>query len=312
MTRKIIFTILSCILGTIALEAQPTDSLVVVEREILIATDTVAGVDSTSVTIYTKKNGVTDTTKIVLGNSTITIVNKEKGGSVRIDDENDEDADCMYCDSNNSDKYRLTWWNGIDLGVNGILSNGRDFNLDSDVEGFAPSYGKSRYISLNFAQIKGRIVNDYVGITTGMTFQIYNWKYDGENEFAFAGDSLFVEPNTDKNITKNKLRASYFGIPVMLDFNTSLDPDRAFHISAGVVGKVLIGSMYKQKYNTEGNSYKAALKGDLGFNRWQVDAIARVGYRRLAVFAQVGLLPLFDNDNTPDLYSFSAGFFIKV
>lgn len=291
--------------------AQPTDSLIVVEREILIATDTVSASDSTTVTIYTKKDGVTDTTKIVLGNSTITIVNKDKGGSVYVEGE-DQDDDCMYCDGNNSNKYELTWWNGIDLGLNGILSDSRDFNLDTEVEGFAPSYGKSRYISLNFAQVKGRIVKDYVGITTGLTVQIYNWKYDGENEFVFAGDSLFVVTNTDKNITKNKLRASYVGIPLMLDFNTSLDPDRAFHISAGVVGKVLIGSMYKQKFNTEGNSYKEALHGDLGFNRWQVDAIARVGYRRLTIFAQAGLLPLFDNDNTPDLYSFSAGFFIKV
>lgn len=238
-----------------------------------------------------------DTTKIELKNAYITIVSK-----VNNDDNDDSDGD---------NKYGLTWWNGIDLGVNGILGEEHDFQL-GDASFLEPKYGKSRYISFNFAQAKVRIVKDYVGLTTGMSFQIYNYKYGGGTEFTFTEDSLFASPSGDKNISKNKIRVSYFAVPLMLEFNTSLDPDKAVHISAGVVGKVKIENMYKQKFSLDGEDRKASVKGDMGFNTWQVDAMVRIGYRRLTLFTQVGMLPLFDNHNTPDVYTFSSGLFIKI
>ena len=113
-------------------------------------------------------------------------------------------------------------------------------------------------------------------------------------------------------MTKNKLRAIYFGIPLMIEFNTSKNPDNNFHISAGVVGKILIGEMYKIKYSREGNNYKDKFKQNLYFNTLQADAMLRVGYRNFTLFGTAGLLPLFDEDNAPELYSFAAGIFIKI
>ncbi len=282
-----------------AQEPQKTDSTNISnQNEIVIK-------DGEVYTVNTSKNDTTvsDTTRLKFGNTNITIVNNGTHNDGDGDEENDSDE---------SPKYQLTWWNGIDLGVNGILSGNHDFNLTDQTKFLEPDYGKSRYISFNAGQVKGRIVKDYVGFTMGFSFQFYNYKYDGENDFVFADDSLFSVPSGDKNVTKNKLRATYFAVPAMLEFNTSLDPQKAFHVSVGVVGKVLIGDMYKQKYSYQGNDNKASIKGDLGFNRWAADAMVRVGYRKLTLFAQTGLLPLFDNGNTSDIYTFSAGFFIKV
>lgn len=246
-----------------------------------------------------------DTTIFELKNRMVTVIKYNKSSCV--DDEVEDGESATF-----SKSYRLTWWNGIDIGVNGVLSGNHDFKLSGSTDFLEPKYGKSRYISFNMGQVKGRIVKDYVGFTMGAAIQVYNYKYSGENEFVFAGDSLFSIPSGDKNITKNKLRVSYFAVPAMLEFNTSLDPRKSFHISAGVVGKIRIENMYKQKYSLAGNENKASIKGDLGMNRWAADAMVRVGYRRLTVFTQVGLLPLFDNANTDDVYSFAAGFFIKV
>jgi len=247
-----------------------------------------------------------DTTHIELKNASITIISKNKNF-----DKNGHDTD-KWDGTGTSPKYQLTWWNGIDIGVNGILSGNHDFNLPASTEFLEPDYGKSRYISFNVGQVKGRIVKDYVGFTMGLTAQIYNYKYNGSNELAFVGDSLFSFPSGDKNITKNKLRATYIGIPAMLEFNTSLDPKKSFHISAGVIGKIKIENMYKQKYSLDGNDNKTSIKGDLGLNRWGADAMVRVGYRKFTLFTQVGLIPLFDNANTDDVYSFAAGLFIKI
>ncbi|MFN2423313.1 MAG: hypothetical protein ABR572_06025, partial [Cryomorphaceae bacterium] len=72
-------------------------------------------------------------------------------------------------------------------------------------------------------------------------------------------------------------------------------------------GKVRIGNMYKQKYSEDGNRAKSKEKGDLGFNRFGADAVVRVGYRNLTFFTQAGLIPLFDNNNAPDMQTFAAG-----
>ncbi|MEM9050445.1 MAG: outer membrane beta-barrel protein [Bacteroidota bacterium] len=245
---------------------------------------------------------VSDTTRIELKNSYITIVSKSEA-----DMEDDDDWE-------DDPKYASTWWNGIDLGINTILNEDYGINLSDDpLSGMLePELARSRYIALNFAQVKGRIIKDYFGITTGLTVQIYNWKFADNNELDFSGDSLLLRPTNEKNVKKNKLRAEYIGIPLLLEFNTSLDPDKAFHISAGVVGKVRLGNMYKQKYSIEGNDNKESLKGELGMNRWAADAMLRIGYKRLTIFGQVGLLPLFDNDNTQDVYPVAVGFMIKT
>lgn len=243
--------------------------------------------------------GPGDTTKFSLGKRQITVITKSSADPAEREVEVTKDSD-------QDQKYSLTWWNGIDIGVNGILNSDYGFDLEEGFEFLEPNLGASRYIGFNFAQLKGRLIGDYVGITTGMTVQFYNFKYNGDNSFVL-GDSLYAVPSGDRNITKNKLRAAYFGVPLMLEFNTSEDPDRSFHITAGVIGKVRIGNMYKQKYSEDGNNAKAKEKGELGFNRFGADAVARVGYRNLTFFAQVGLLPLFDDNNAPDMQTFAAG-----
>lgn len=244
-----------------------------------------------------EKAGPSDTTRFSVGKRNITVITRAADDdikrSVEIGDSKDQ-------------KYSLTWWNGIDIGVNGILNSDYGFDLDDEFDFLEPNYGASRYIGFNFAELKGRLIGDYVGITTGMTVQFYNFKYDGTNNL-FMGDSLFAMPSGDRNVSKNKIRVTYFGVPVMLEFNTSTDPEKSFHVTAGVIGKVRIGNMYKQKYSEDGNRAKAKEKGDLGFNRFGADAVVRVGYRNLTFFTQVGLIPLFDNNNAPDMQTFAAG-----
>lgn len=295
---KYLITIIFLAMGVLAMgQDQKPDSLKPVTKGTLSVKD---GKVTGDIYIVQADSTEGDTTRIELRNAYITIVNKVK--------DSDDDDD----DSNNDKKYQLTYWNGIDIGVNGILGANHDFQL-GDAAYLEPKYGKSRYISFNFAQAKIKIYKNYIGLATGLSFQIYNYKYGGNYEFEITGDSLYAKPTPEnKNITKNKLRASYFAIPLMLEFNTSQDPRKSFHLSAGVIGKVKIENMYKQKYEIDGNENKASIKGDLGFNTWGLDAMARIGYRRFTLFAQVGLMPLFDNNNTPDVYTFATGFFIKV
>ncbi len=251
------------------------------------------------VIIIEQEGNVSDTTRIELGNSYITIV-KKADNEYNTEDEDDSDRD---------NKMHLTWWNGIDFGVNGIMGDNYKTDLPDGLGFMEPDYGKSRYIAFNFGQMKARIVSDYVGFTTGFGVQFYGFKYSGDNSLVLSEDTLYSVPTEGRNVTKSKLRATYFVIPALLEFNTSLDPDKALHITAGVVGKVRLENMYKEKYSTEGDNYKQSIKGDLGLNLWQADAIVKVGFKKFSLFTQVGLIPLFDSKNAvdEDLYTFAAG-----
>ncbi len=248
----------------------------------------------------TVENTPPDTTRIELGNSYITIV-KRVGDS----------AEKVETNSDKQRKRQLTWWNGIDVGVNGIMSDQYRTELPDELSFMEPAYGMSRYISFNFGQMKARIVGDYVGFTTGFGVQFYGFKYTGENSLRFTPDSLTFESSGDRNVTKSKLRATYFVIPALLEFNTSDNPKNAWHLSAGIVGKFRLENMYKEKYSTDGNRNKQSIKGALGFNTWQADAMVKVGYRGFSLFTQVGLIPIFESKNAavnnPDLYSFVVG-----
>lgn len=243
--------------------------------------------------IIIEKSSNEDTTRIDLNNTKITIITTNKP--------------TVETSKPRSSKYDLTWWDGIDLGINGIaeFNSGSTPDPESEILNSRPI--QSRYISFNFAQVKLRLIKDYVGLASGMSFQIYNYNYGGSTEFAF-GDSLVAFPSGNKNVNKNKFRPSYFAMPLLLEFNTSLDPKKSFHVSAGVIGKVLIGTMYKQKYELDGDRFKTNIKGNMGLNRWGLDATVRVGYRKLTFFGQMGLLPLFENtDNNPDVFTYAAG-----
>ncbi len=241
----------------------------------------------------------TDTTRIQFGNKMITVVTKEGKDDMKVTVDKNK--------GRRGDKSSLSWWEGIDLGINTFTTADFDFNIDGEFDFLSPRLIQSRYISANFQIWKGRIIGDYLGFSTGATIQSYNWNFGGSNSFVM-GDSIFAEPSGSRSITKNKLRAEYIGIPLLLEVNTSLNPRRSFHITAGVIGKMRIGNMYGQRWNENGDFNKAKLKGELGLNRWAADAVLRVGYGNVTLFAQAALMPLFDNNNTQDIRTFAAGF----
>lgn len=239
------------------------------------------------------------TTEINLSNMKITIQSNA-------DDDDDDDEK-----PKKKKRDDLTWWNGIDVGVNGILTDDYNFDLGEDLEYLEPEYGRSRYVSFNLFEVKGRIIQDYVGITSGVGLQFYSFKYTHNHTFTF-NDTLDIITDSTLSLNKNKIRVTYLAIPLMLEFNTSLDKDKAFHISAGVVGKLRVGNMYKQRHDQDGRNHTDKFKGDLLTNPFAADAIVKVGYRNFTLFAQTSLTPLFDTDAAPDVRTFAAGLSINL
>lgn len=249
----------------------------------------------------TTKTGSRDTTMIELGNTRIIIIG---------DAEVSMEEDTTDHDNGHSSKSELTFWSGIDIGVNGYFF-GDDFDLDTPegLEYLDVKYEGSRTISFNIGEWKSRLISDYVGVYTGLGIQFNNYKFNGDYTLTTVEDSLvaFQDPTID--LRKNKLKIAYLTVPAMIEFNTSRHRNNSFHVAAGVVGGLRIGSKYKQKFKIRetGEVDKLKVKSDYNVAPFKLDAMARVGFGWFTLFGSYSITELFDSDQNPELHPFTAG-----
>lgn len=240
-----------------------------------------------------------DTTRVKLGDLNVTIV-EDKANT-----EGDGEDDDSYSDSDL--KKELTHWGGIDVGVNMLLNSNNETTLPDGANWLDIDEARSLSWSFNLYEQKIRLVKDHIGIITGvgLTYNSYGLK---NNVSVFSNsDSTFAMTDSLNTFDKNKLRTTYIKVPVMLEFNTSEDPKRSFHIAAGVIGGVRIGSITKQEYKVDDAKHKNRVKDDFNFSPITLDAAFRIGYGNLTLFANYGLTPLFEKDKGPEVYPVTVG-----
>jgi hypothetical protein len=255
-----------------------------------------------------------DTTKIQLGDLKVLVYedgNDKDQLEVTFDDDDDYD--------DYSSKEELTHWGGIDLGVNVLMNADMSTDLGEGNEWLDLNYARSLSWNFNIIEQKIRLAKDYVGIITGLGLS-YNSYGLGDSvvvasKFSFfdADTNLVVMDSTNGfnspsyEFTKNKLRTTHLKVPLMLEFNTSKDNDRSFHVAAGVIGGWRIGSITKQKYQVDGDKRQDRNKADFNMNTFTLDASVRVGFRNFTVFANYALTPLFEDGKGPEVYPATFG-----
>ncbi|MGI8892038.1 MAG: hypothetical protein ACR2GN_01125, partial [Bacteroidia bacterium] len=112
--------------------------------------------------------------------------------------------------------------------------------------------------------------------------------------------------DTTINYLKTKLAVSYLTVPLLLEFNDGKSK-RSFHIAAGVIGGLRIGSHTKQKYQIGNKTVKPKVKDDFNLNPIRYDATVRVGFGSLAFFSSYTLNGLFKEKRGPEVHPFTAG-----
>lgn len=240
----------------------------------------------------------TDTTIIRFKKSTVYIVSELDKDSL------DRDSLDMICQD---DKSQLSNWAGIDIAINGYMAADGTPDLSTADEYMELDYGKSRSVSINFLEHKARIVSDYFGLLTGAGLQYNSYRFANDYTLASQGDSLIAYVDSSISLSKNKLRTTYLNVPLMLEFNTSRKHERSFHMAVGVVGGLHLGSMYKQKYSSEGQDYKVKSKNDFQVAPYKLEAMIRLGYGSFNMFAGYQLTQLFEEGHGPELYPWTAG-----
>ncbi len=245
-----------------------------------------------------------DTTNIMLGDMNILVIDQspDKDSTDTATPEEDEDSP--------SSKETLTHWDGVDLGVNMLLSKSGSTTLDSASQWLELDYTRSLSWRFNIFEEKIRFYKDYVGLIVGagLTYNSYGLKNNVRLETRDSSATYAIAvPDTLMNYSKNKLRASYINVPVMLEFNTSDDNEKSFHIAAGVIGGWKMGSITKQKWEKGDEKNQLRTKADYNLAPFTLDATARIGYRNFTVFATYGLTSLFEKNKGPEVYPMTVG-----
>ena len=197
-------------------------------------------------------------------------------------------------------------WSGFEIGINSMLNSRGGLKFDSD-KFLEIDPAESFNFSINFAQFELPFKTQYVGFVTGLGFEHSRFGFKGNYVIDYDENSTFGLMDTVKNFSKNQLRAWYFHIPVLLQFNTSEYQSNNIHFAIGIVGAVRMTSKTVQEFDVPGGEQEDVAKRKYNLNPYKISATARLGYKNIGVFASYSMLSLFENGKTEKAYPLTFG-----
>lgn len=200
-------------------------------------------------------------------------------------------------------------WAGVDLFENGFLTPDNNITLPYNQDYMSLNYGgRNLGWNLNAFEKDFRFAGGHLQVVTGLGFS-FNY-YNLKNKTTLNADSSYTGTyayNTSADYRKNRLRESWVTVPLMLELNTSHKRSRNFHIAAGVIGGLKLGSSTKQIFTMNNHSFETIRHDDYNLFPFKLDATVRVGYGHFTLFATYSLTPLFEYGKGPEVYPFTVG-----
>jgi hypothetical protein len=202
---------------------------------------------------------------------------------------------------------RTNHYAGIDLGINGWLSPANSFDLQKEAQFLDLNYAKSISVGLNPFEWYIPVAKEKFGLVTGLGFTFNSYDLARDYTIISTDDTIYGIRDTTKSIEKNRIKSTYLQVPLMLETNLGRDADHSFHLAAGLLGGLRLGSKTKQIYDQGGEEFKIKNKDDLSLYPFTLSAMVRIGYGDFTLYATYSLTKLFENDNGPELYPFTVG-----
>jgi hypothetical protein len=243
---------------------------------------------------FAQKEDKKDTTRINVGEMEIIVISHD----------HDTKIDTIDAAPTETEKEKIkAHWAGLDMGFTTLMNSGFGSSF-SDHPYWENDPGRSMTWNLNLFEHKfGRTV----GFTTGMGFSFTQTAFKDNYVLVYTSDTLYAEIDSVNTYSKNKLRATYLTIPLLLDICSVKKGGDGFYLAAGVVGGVRISSRIKRIGELDGKEFRQEEKGVYGLNAFKLDATIRTGYDNWGAFASYNVLPLFENSKTVAVYPLTVG-----
>lgn len=201
------------------------------------------------------------------------------------------------------------FWEGLDIGVNGYMTPQNNLEVQAGYPFLELDYARSRTFAWNIAQYNIPIAKHYVQIVTGIGLEWNSYAF--RNNWTLTSDAPVVTAQQEGfDFSKNKLKTTWINVPLLLEFNTSKDEDKSFHVAAGVIGGYnIFRNRLKQEFvNADGFEGERKMKDDYNVNPFRYQLTARVGYGDFSIFANYAVNEFFKDNRGPALHGFSGGF----
>lgn len=205
------------------------------------------------------------------------------------------------------DERNYAHWAGFGASANFFVNDNYAIADKDDAPFLEIDYSRSASLHMNLFEKRFPIVKEYVGLVTGAGFQFSYYELKNNVDITVNGDSTFGTLNTTTDFSTNRLQLFYLQVPLLLEFNTSKNPDKNWHFSFGVTGAYKMGSSYRTKWKEDGEKYKDKMKSNFNMNAFQAYGTAIIGYGNYSAFMHYGLTPLFEKGKGPDFVPVNIG-----
>jgi hypothetical protein len=272
--------------------------------------------------------GSSDTTQIKIGNMKIVILedksskdaDRNQQRKIIIDEkviiENDEDYAKHDWDSDddmnncNTSGDGNAIWSGFGINANGFMNANQQLASATELSFLTLDPAKSIGLQLNFVEKRFPILKDYLGVVTGLGIQWNRYALKGNYDLSVSNDTL-VGINTGINYTKNVLTSTYLQAPLLLQVSTNKNANKAWNISAGIIGGIRLDARQAQKWEADGKKNKDKTKDDFQFNPFQASLMATIGYGDWSLYMTYGLTDVFNEGSAPKVRGVNAGILLS-
>lgn len=207
--------------------------------------------------------------------------------------------------SKEKENKNIQHWAGIDVGMNFLDEESFGFVFGDHVPATVP--GKSLTFDLNLFEKDFHLYKNYCNLVTGVGIGFSSYTLSENHYFASKQPYTFYVKDYYNDFRKNKLKTTWVNVPLLLEFNSSLNKKRAFHVGAGVLGSYLLASKYKFVIDDGGSINKMIIKDDFNINPFKFSATVRAGYGGFTAFANYGINSFFESNKGPDLRNLTVG-----
>ncbi|HKK58223.1 MAG TPA: outer membrane beta-barrel protein [Salinivirga sp.] len=241
-----------------------------------------------------------DTTYIDLKNKRIIIIDKV-GGS--FDDFGDKEEDIRE-EKKHETKDFDSHFGGIELGLNTYMTPDQSLTLGEEQYYMELEDSRSLEFNLNLFDVAIPIIDERVGLVSGLGFSWQNYKFDNK-QLVLQNDSsvLYYDSVSSKSYKKNKLTTVFLTAPLALEFQFPAGRKDVWFLIGGYAG-VKIGSYVKLVADDDD---KSKTKEDFHLNTFRYGLRAAVGVNSWSIYATYSAKPLFKKDEGPELYPISVG-----
>ena len=303
--RKIITLLMAvAIVLPVCAQEEDTTKVNLGRKNIVTVTDNDSGTNvkvlDEEVIVDVKENE--DTVRIKIGNKGISITETDEGTNVDIFNL-DDDEDHGW---RKKDRFR-GHWAGYELGLNNYLTSDFKFAGSDNENLFLDlNTGRSWNANINFIQYSLPMSRG-IGWTTGLGFEWNNYSFDGNNSIGkdSVGNIGPVYPPNGAVYSKSKLNTTYLTLPLLLEFQ--LGKRKKGFISFGVIGGLKLHSNVKTVYELAGSKERNKMKDDLNLNPLRYAVTVRAGYKFVKLYANYGMMPLFQDNRGPEVYPINIG-----